>query len=523
MLAILDYRVRQRDFLLEISRAITARLNLNEVLRLVLNASAIMLTGQSGLIALRDETGDYQVRAVTGIDPEHIPELNSQLRVLIESATARDTEELNSRLRGMAQALDPRLKQTFALPLSFGGEATGLLIVFRDFQGGATPDDIQVLQSFADQAAIAVHNAQLYERISLERKQLGAIVQHSADGVMILDATLRILSFNRALERMTAWSADDAIGKPLDEVLVFARLDRGDLQAAIDEGWPYYGEAVGHDEILYTEGDLLRLDGLTVSVGIRYAPLFSGEGKLANIIANVRDITNFRQAQEMQNVFISTVSHELKTPVALIKGYAATLRRDDVTWDESFVREYSGVIEEEADRLTELIENLLTASRIQAERGLQLNIGEVRLDELAARCAERLQTQTERHPLVLDFPPDFPYIPGDEVRLRQVLENLISNAIKYSPDGGDIIIEGRDNGDSVTIIVRDQGVGLIETDMERIFDRFFRVDGALSRKTQGTGLGLYLAKAIVEAHGGAISVESTPTKGSTFQFRLPKS
>jgi PAS domain S-box-containing protein len=381
---------------------------------------------------------------------------------------------------------------------------------------------VQVLQSFADQAAIAVHNAQLYERIMVDRKQLAAVVQHSADGVMILDAGLRILSFNRALERITGWKTGEAVGLPLDDVFRFSHVEQGDLHEAIARGWPRADAIESEDEVYTVEGDLTRPDGLTVSVGIRYAPLFNADRKLANIIANVRDVTNFRQAQQMQNVFISTVSHELRTPVTLIKGYAATLRREDVTWESGFVREYSTVIEEEADRLTELIENLLTASRIQAENTVRLNLADTDLEAIVGRSVERLRTQTARHTFVVDFPADFPFIQGDESRLRQVIDNLLSNAIKYSPDGGTIRVSGTYNDGAVTISVADEGVGLSEAEMERVFERFYRADSTLSRTTQGTGLGLYLSKAIVDAHGGSIRVESKPGEGSVFIFTLPR-
>ncbi len=519
MLMLQDFRVRQRDFLLEISRAITAQLELGEVLRRVLNASVVMLGGELGLIALREPNGAYRIRATLGIDASSVPDLNEQLNKLLAQQEL-DYDTFTTHLTRMAIQLDRRMRQSFALPFVFAEQPLGLLIVFRPQRGTATPDDIQVLQSFADQAAIAVHNAKLYQRIDEERRQLAAIIQHSADGVLILDPELQIVAFNGALERMTGWRADDAIGKRYDDVIVWRKLEHDDLRDALDRGWPFDKADPDH-ETLYVEGDLLRLDGLSKSVGIVFAPLLGTDNRLTRIIANVRDITNFRHAQEMQNIFISSISHELKTPVALIKGHAATLRRDDVEWDDQIVREYSAVIEDEADRLTVLIDNLLTASRIQAERGIRLNVGDLRLDHLAARVIDRFSTQTNIHRLVMDFPQDFPSIQGDETRLRQVLDNLVSNAIKYSPDGGDIVLGGRVEGDHVVITVRDQGVGLSQADQERIFNRFYRVDDTLSRKTQGTGLGLYLAKAIVEAHGGRIWVESAPGRGSTFSFTLP--
>lgn len=517
-----DFRVRQRDFLLEISRAMTAQLDLSEVLRLVLNASVVMLAGQVGLIALREQDGQYYTRATLGMDNQLVPDLNRQLREL-DAQAADDTahDVLNARMRKMAQSIDQRLRQSITLPLMMAGESIGLLIIFRAYRGGATENDVQVLQSFADQAAIAVHNARLYESIDQERRRLAAILEHSADGVMILNADLTIARFNHALERMTGWHDQAAVGLPQDDVIVWKRVEKGNLHQAIANGWPFRSGADAPLETLYVEGDVLRRDGITLSIGITYAPLLTDDRTLANIIANVRDITNFRQAQEMQNTFISGVSHELKTPVALIKGYAQTLRREDATWDASVLQNSLAIIEDEADRLTALISDLLAASKLQAER-LKLDISPVALDQLAAQAAERFRTQTQMHHIKVHFPPDFPVIPGDEARLRQVLDNLLSNAIKYSPKGGSITVSGHADEESVTVQVQDEGVGMSETEQERVFERFYRVDSALSRKTQGTGLGLYLAKAIIDAHQGRISVESKPGKGSTLSFTIPQ-
>ena len=291
MLMLLDFRVRQRDFLLEISRAITAQLELSEVLRRVLNASVVMLGGQVGLVTLRDPQGGYRVRATMGVDTARVQTINEQLQQIF-TGESLDYDTLSARLTEIAEALDKRLKQPFALPLIFAGEPLGLLIVFRSYVATATPDDMQVLESFADQAAIAVHNAQLYERIDHERRRLAAILQHSADGVMILDAQAQILSINHALERMTGWSAADAVGRDQDEVITWKKLESGDLKKALDDGWPFKNASDAPDS-LYVEGDLMRRDGLTVSLGIVYSPLLTAEGRLSNIVANVRDITNF--------------------------------------------------------------------------------------------------------------------------------------------------------------------------------------------------------------------------------------
>jgi PAS domain S-box-containing protein len=522
MLMLPDFRVRQRDFLLEILRAITAQLDLSEVLRRVLNASVAMMAGQNGLIALRAPDGYFYVRAITGIDSEQIPPLNKKLHELVNRLNHEDeTETLNSILVEMQELIDPTLNQAIALPLVFAAEPLGLLIVFRSYRSVVTPNDLQVLQSFADQAAIAVHNAQLYEKIDQERMRLAAILDHSADGVMILAPDLTILHFNQALERMTGWQAEEAIGANQDTVLTWAKLDSPDLRNALENNWPFNAEDPMRNTC-YVEGDLQTRSGVRLSVGITYAPMLTANNHIANIIANVRDITNFRQAQEMQSVFISGISHELKTPVAIIKGYAATLRREDATWEPEQIRDNLGVIEEEADRLNDLIQNLLTASKLQAQRELKLDLSDVWLNELAQQVVERFSKQTEKHKLKVFFPDDFPIIQGDEVRLRQVLDNLVSNAIKYSPNGGKIEVGGKFDDNTVTVYVRDQGEGISERDQERVFERFYRVDGKLSRRTQGTGLGLYLAKAIIEAHHGVIHVESKLGKGSVFYLTLPQ-
>jgi signal transduction histidine kinase len=215
------------------------------------------------------------------------------------------------------------------------------------------------------------------------------------------------------------------------------------------------------------------------------------------------------------------VSHELKTPVALIKGYAETLRREDADWDRETMQESLGVIAEEADHLTHLIDSLLEASRIQAS-GLKLEPTDVNLARLAEKVVDGFRTQTNVHTFELDFPADFPPSWGDPERLREVLSNLVSNAVKYSPDGGTVWVGGRIDGAGVTIYVADQGMGIPPEEQDRIFDRFHRVDSGLHRRTEGTGLGLYLVKAIVEAHGGRVWVESAPGRGSIFMFTLPR-
>jgi PAS domain S-box-containing protein len=482
-----------------------------------------MLSGQAGLIALRNGD-DLQVRAMYNIHRSALEHFGP----LVAATTFRPDGGLNipaldEKIKMLARTIDLGLHQMVALPMAVGGEPVGVIYIFRSQGIGFSRNDRVVLQSFADQAAIAVHNARLYERAERERERFEAILEYTADGVMILTPTLQIESFNRALSKITGWSAEQAVGRDHDAIIAWHCREPGiDLKEAVAGGWPVRRSADAPVNTLYVEGDIQRPDGTTISAGITYAPLIDSSGRLVNVIANVRDITHFRKAQEMTSTFISVISHELKTPVSLIKGYASTLRRKDAAWSPETVQTSLEVIEEEADRLTNLIDNLLQVSRLQAGIFEVDMGGHVALDRLAARVAQDFRTQTAKHQIVVDFPDGFPAVPGDEVKLRHVLDNLVNNAIKYAPDGGEVRISGEICPDELRVSVKDQGMGLPQDELERVFSRFYRVDDALTRKTQGTGLGLYLADAIIKAHGGRIWAEGKPGEGAVFTFALPR-
>jgi len=515
-----DYRVRQRDHLLEISRALTAQLDLDELLEMVLEAAAEMLSGQASLIALRDpDQGDFSIQASYGLPSAVVPYFEPLLADIPDYADRSrfHIPGLAEKLGQIVTQLGLRLQQVVALPMSIRDNLIGVLYVFRAYGSGFTSNDRRVLASFADQAAIAVYNAQLYERVSQEKRRLDAILEYSADGVLILDSAQRIQVFNRALSRLTGWTASEALDRRHDEVIRWAHLETDrDLSDAVAGGWP-----LPSARPLYVEGDLRRKRGGTVSVGMIYAPLFGQDRRLVNIIANVRDITRFREADEIKSTFVSVISHELKTPVALIQGYAETLLRKDARWDPKTREESLEVILEESDRLHHLIDNLLDASRLEAGK-LPLEKEPVALDALARRVAERFRTQTDAHQVNVAFPEEFPVIEGDPTRLEQVLNNLISNAIKYSPEGGPIDITGSAVSERVTVTVTDRGVGIPFEEQPHIFESFYRGSREYQQQTAGAGLGLYLAKAIVEAHGGEIWVESDPGEGAAFSFSLPR-
>jgi PAS domain S-box-containing protein len=518
-MAIVDYQLRQRDYLLQISRAMTSELDLTEVLRLIVRNAVEMLDGQGGFIALRQPDGSYWVRVSYGLPLEllHLfTPLLTEVPLLTESRdlTRWAIPQLRTKLGLVAAVVG--LRQVVALPLRKGWDLIGIIYIFRASEVDFSANDRQILASFADQAAIAVHNAGLYQELQEEKQRLDAIIQHAADGVMILDPECRIHVFNHTLEEMTGRAADQAIGHLCGEVMAL-KGQRG--SSICRDLCPLRSEPMA--ESLYVEGDIQHEDGEAITVGITYSPLLNDQGELVNIIANVHDITRFREAEEMKSTFISIISHELKTPVSLIKGYAGTLRREDANWDEATLQQSLAVIEEESDRLNDLIDNLLEASRLQAG-GFEIKKEEMRLDRLAERVVEKFRPQTKGHLLVTDFPPDFPTVQADYDRMEQVFSNLISNALKYSSEGGTIKVQGWEEGEWVGVAVSDEGIGIAARDQTRIFDRFYRAEEAMTSKTKGAGLGLYLVRAVIEAHGGRIWVQSEKGHGASFIFALPR-
>jgi PAS domain S-box-containing protein len=512
-----DYRLRQREYLLQITRAMTARLDLPSLLKLILESAVEILSGQVGLIVLRREDGSFYPRVSYGLAVQTIQLLDPLWRDLPRTASSQQWQmpDLTARLRLASAAVGVPLRQVVALPMTIRDEVIGIIYVIRSLGTDFTANDQQLLGDFADQAAITVQNARLYQQIEDERERLTAIIENSGDGVMILDPDRTIRTWNRALVGVTGVTAEDAIGQHCYDVLDLKnRQDVSVCRTACPLVNP------PPDARLYAEGDTRRADGVKVSLADNYSPQHDREGNIVRVIANVRDVSRLRDAEEMKNTLLSVISHELKTPVSIIKGYAGTLGRQDADWDKETLTDGLAVIEEEADKLNELINNLLDASRLQAG-GLKLQFAYLDLPSMAEKAVQKLRLQTQRHSFSLDFPPDLPPLQGDYERIREVLSNLLGNAIKYSPDGGLIRVGGRVRDNEVVISVSDEGVGIPVSEQERIFERFSRVDSSLTRQTPGAGLGLFLVKSVIEAHGGRVWVESQPGRGATFYFTLP--
>jgi PAS domain S-box-containing protein len=507
-----DFRVRQRDYLLEIARAITQELDLDKLLARILKISIEMLAGQAGIIAFK-ESGVWRVAVAQGIPSAFLSYLEPLLAE--EKVAELNVTELNRMLKDLAYTASMGLLNGVGLALIAHGQVIGVIFIFRSYPDVFSSNDKLLLQSFADQAAIAIFNAQLYTQVNFEKHRLDALLDSAADGILILTSSRVIERCNAAFERMYGLPRNEIQGKNHSDIIRWIRQPEDPtLEQSEAGGWP-----LTPNGYLYVEGDLQRPEPPPIPVGITYAPLLTQEGLLRNIVVTVRDITKFRTAEEIKNTFVSIISHELKTPVALIKGYVSTLRREDANWDRSVVRDSLKVIEEETDHLTTMIEDLLDASRLQAG-GLKPNLSDISLPLLCQHLAERFQPQTEKHKIISEFSPNFPIILADEGRIEQVLRNLISNSIKYAPNG-EIRIIGQADPQRVIICVSDEGAGIAPEDIPHIFERFYRSATAVNL-TKGAGLGLYLARAIIEAHGGRIWIDPKPNSGARICFSLPR-
>ena len=326
-----DFRVRQRDYLLEISRLLTQELDLEKLMARILRVSIEMLAGQAGIIALKQPDG-WRVTAAHGIAPAFLSYLTPLLAE--EVVSELDVRELNRHVKELTYTASMGLLNGTGLPLAAHGQVIGVIFIFRNYADLFTPNDRELLQSFADQAAIAVFNAQLYGQVSYEKQRLDALLDLlPADGILILNAELEVERCNPAFEKLYGLTRDEIVGKKHDEIINWKKEPQGrTLKNQLPMDWPLTPNAT-----LYVEGDIERPLPPHLPVGITYAPLLSSENKLRNVFVSVRDITHFRNADEIKATFISIVSYELRTPVTLIKGYASTLRRDDAKWDKATI------------------------------------------------------------------------------------------------------------------------------------------------------------------------------------------
>jgi two-component system phosphate regulon sensor histidine kinase PhoR len=337
-----------------------------------------------------------------------------------------------------------------------------------------------------------------------ERNRSAAILSSMVEGVAVVGGDERILYCNQAFEQILELPQGSSQGKKLVEA-----LRQAELVSAVRQVLPGGDEITGEVEV----GTVRRR-----SFSVTAAPVRAAATSSAVLV--LHDITELRRLERVRRDFVANVSHEFKTPLTAIQGFAETLLAGALD-DKANRTRFMEIIREQAQRLTRLTDDLLKLSRIEAGK-LDLESHPVSVAALVNGCVEsaRLKAESRGLQITVDLPDDIPCIRGDAVQLGEVLQNLVDNALQYTPPGGQIDVTAYCNGHEVIFTVADTGIGIPESDLERIFERFYRVDAARSREAGGTGLGLSIARHIVDAHGGRIWVESAIGQGSRFRFSI---
>ena len=337
-----------------------------------------------------------------------------------------------------------------------------------------------------------------------ERNRSAAILGSMVEGVAVVTGDERILYCNAAFEQILELPEGSSQGKKLVEA-----LRQAELVTAVRQVLPGGEVVTGEVEV-----GTVRPRSFSVTA----APVKAAVANSAVLV--LHDITELRRLERVRRDFVANVSHEFKTPLTAIQGFAETLlggALDDKANRERFVE----IIREHARRLARLTDDLLKLSRIEAGR-LELELRSIRVEALVNGCVETARFKAEAKGLRIhvDLPNGIPSVLADGAQLGEVLQNLLDNALQYTPPGGQIDVSATSNGQGVTFTVADTGIGIPESELARIFERFYRVDSARSREAGGTGLGIAIARHIVEAHGGRIWVESAVGQGSRFHFRV---
>lgn len=345
------------------------------------------------------------------------------------------------------------------------------------------------------------------EEANAAKSRLEAVLNHAVSGLMLLDTYGRVLMMNPAAERLFGVPPGSATGRHNIEVVRDYHLSTA------------IGEALKKHEVVSGEVTFLYPEERTVQAHV--APVRKGE-EVTGLIVVFHDITELRRLERMRTEFVASVSHELRTPLTAIRGFSETLLNgalEDRATAEHFLR----IIEDEARRLNALIDDLLDLSRLELKRA-NLHFEAFLLPPLVASIAETLAPRLQKAGLELaqEFSEGSYAVWGDRDRVRQVLLNLLDNSIKYTPRGGRIVVRARPAENMVRVEVSDTGQGIPPQDVDRIFERFYRVDKARSRAQGGTGLGLAIVKHIIELHGGQVWATSRLGKGTTIGFTLPR-
>jgi two-component system phosphate regulon sensor histidine kinase PhoR len=397
------------------------------------------------------------------------------------------------------------LGSLLCIPILYENRCLGVIALEHPYEDAFGQREQSLVISFADHAAVAIENAQRYDTVLQERNLIQTIIASMADGVVVTDAAGDVVMHNLAAQDMLdvqmgqRWPHDRMSDEPVGGVRALAEANG---TALVGGQWQTTLERAGRV--------------LSVST----TPLPSGTGENQGAVYVIRDITHWAELDQMKSDFISQVSHELRTPLTTIKMLVGLIGKGNKHSDE--MREYLDIIESEVNRQAQLVNDLLEIGRLEAGE-VRWTMVEVSLKELAEQAmrtclplAVEKQIELTGHPL-----PALPKVMGTPRRLNEVLVNLLGNAIKYTPPGGCVTVEAGSDEEAVWVAVRDTGQGIPKADLPHVFDKFYQVRRG-GRNAEGVGLGLAIARQIIEALEGTIEVESVLGSGSCFTVRLPR-
>ena len=545
----LDELTAERDraeTLYRIASDLGGSLELERVLQRALKLLADALGVEHGTILLVDSESDRMTLRATLDKDRELPREGKVTRWvrgvglagwILEEREALLVPDITQDERWVQRPDKPvRVRSVVAAPLCLqGGDVLGILTLGHPQVGYFTPEHMQLVTAATAQIAMALHNSDLYALITDQAEQLGAALQSQqeeaaknrailesiADGVLVLDHTGRVLLVNPAAEELLGFPAvaleGQHIGKMpgLGETSVHRDLAEAlyrELEQCLEEG----GCAGMPAEAK------IRLEAGETVLAANVAPLVVSLEAAPGLVAALRDISREAEVERFKNEFISTVSHELRTPMTSIKGYTDLLFLGMAGGLTDKQLSFLQIIKSNADRLTALVNDILDISRMETGR-IRLTIESLDMVQLIDGVVSsfREQYRDKGLKMVWQGPAGLPEVRGDATRVSQVLSNLLANAWRYTEEGGQVTVTVRPADEFVQVDIADTGIGIPAEDLERIFDRFFRVDHPIVQEAGGSGLGLSIARMFVEMLGGRIWVQSEEGIGSTFRFTLP--
>jgi PAS domain S-box-containing protein len=374
----------------------------------------------------------------------------------------------------------------------------------------ALSDEVEVKKTLIEQLTQDVRvREQAQDDLSEATELLSALIASAPLGVVALDLDYTVRLWNPGAERLLGWTEEEVLGKPYPPAA--GRAEEFDH---------LYGPLRSGDRtMMETQVSRTHRDGSNVDMCSYTAPLHGPDGVVRGFVSLFTDVTEQRHIEMVKTAFLSMVSHELRTPLTAIIGYTDVLEQVDLERDPSLFPEIVGKIRDHGHRMRELIETLLDTSQIEA--------GPLRVDLAPTDVTSLLRVEVDRievdpmHTLVFEPELGLPELLLDASRLRLVIRHLLGNAVKYSPAGGEVRVEATREDGWVRVSIKDRGIGIVAADAEHIFNSFTQADMSDTRSFGGIGVGLFLARQIVEAHRGRIELDSTPGEGSTFSIMLP--